>query len=67
MGKLQCETPQDNGGAPSYETGYGIYGRNNGNHTFGINTNGTAYLGDTSHAQLLFRVGASDDPTNNSG
>lgn len=59
MGELQGET------ANATETGYGIYGRNNGNHTFGINTNGTAYLGDTSHAQLLFKVGA--DETTNTG
>ena len=59
MGELQGET------ANATETGYGIYGRNNGNHTFGINTNGTAYLGDTSHAQLLFKVG--EDETNNTG
>ena len=65
MGKLQCETPQRNGGAPSYETGYGIYGRHKGHHTFGINTNGTAYLGDSSKAQLLFRVG--EDIGSNSG
>lgn len=59
MGELQGET------ANAVETGYGIYGRNNGNHTFGINTNGTAYLGDTSHAQLLFKVGANKN--NNTG
>ena len=52
MGELQGENPTPN------ETGYGVYGRNNGNHTFGINTKGTAYLGDTSKAQLLFKVGA---------
>ncbi len=55
MGELQGENPAD------LETGYGIYGRNNGNHTFGINTNGTAYLGDTSKAQLLFKVGPDKD------
>lgn len=60
MGKLQCETPQNNGGAPSYETGYGLYGRHNGHHTFGINTNGTAYLGDSAQAQLMFKAGVTD-------
>lgn len=60
MGKLACETPQKNNGAPSYETGYGIYGRHNGNHTFGLNVDGTAYLGDSSQAQLMFKAGVQD-------
>lgn len=58
MGELQGENPTPN------ETGYGIYGRNNGNHTFGLNIDGTAYLGDSSHAQLLFKVGTNKTKTN---
>jgi len=58
MGELQGEKANPN------EIGYGIYGRHNGNHTFGLNTDGTAYLGDSSHAQLLFKVGTNKTKTN---
>ena len=47
VGELQGEP------ANAKEIGFGVYGRYHNLHTFGINVNGTAYLGDSTKGQLL--------------